>query len=111
MTSHGRKGKRTKTVKGISGHKFKRVSARHSKRTDGITGAMLHGVSHGTTIAGVRKLSKSARRPSRKFAGVLSGQSTRRVIEESARVAFGLKRIEDVELRYRKFVEQALQGM
>jgi ribosomal protein L34E len=111
MTGHGRKGKRPKTVKGIAGSKTKMVSARHSKRTDAITGETLHGVAHGATLTQMRRLSKTARRPSRKFGGVLSSKNTRRVLTESGLVAAGAKRIEDVELRYRKFVEQALQGM
>ncbi|MBS3062102.1 MAG: hypothetical protein J4215_05965 [Candidatus Diapherotrites archaeon] len=111
MTSHGRKGKRAKTRKGIAGHKTKMVSAKHGKRFCAINGELLHGVPHGHTLVEVRKLSKTKRRPSRIFGGILSGKATKRIIEDAAAVRFGTKRIEDVELRYKKFVEQALRTM
>ncbi len=111
MTNHGRKGKRPRVRKGIAGHKIKKVSARHASRNCALTGEKLHGVPHGKTVVQVRKLAKTNRRPSRIFGGILSGKATKHVIEESAAVRYGTKRIEDVDLRYRKYVEQALANM
>jgi ribosomal protein L34E len=67
---------------------------------------VLHGVAHGKTAAQVRKLSKTKRRPTGLFAGVLCGKCRSLIAEEAAKVEAKAKKISEVELRLRKYVEQ-----
>ncbi len=74
-----------------------------------ICGKPLHGVPHGKRPAQVRKLAKTERRPERIFAGILCPECTRRVIEYAFYVKHGVMEMRDVDMRYRKYVEQALK--
>lgn len=72
-----------------------------------ITGKRLSGVPQGTKSA-VAKCSKTEKRPSVPFGGILSGEARERVAIETAKVVAGVKSIDDVELKYRKYVEQLM---
>ncbi len=67
---------------------------------------VLHGVPHGKTSSQVRKLSKTKKRPTGLFAGVLCGKCRALVAEEAAKVEAKAKKASEVELRLRKYVEQ-----
>ena len=81
------------------------------KHVCALCGRPLHGVPHGRRPSQVRKLSKSERRPERFFGGVLCSECARRVLDDAFYVKTGVKRIEDVDLKERKFVEQALKAV
>ncbi len=69
---------------------------------------------HGTAVgkvSAVRKLSKTEKRPSTMFAGILSAGERVIVFEEAAKIACGEKSIDETDFRIRKFVEQALDRM
>ena len=71
-----------------------------------LCGAVLHGVPHGRKPSEVRKMGKTERRPSARFAGMLCGKCRATVFVEAAKVGSGLKKIQDVELRLREFTAQ-----
>ncbi len=99
------------TVKGIFGSKIRKKEARHSAHTCALTGEKLMGVPHGKNVAQVRRMTKSGRRPSVMFGGILSSAARRSVISESAAIWSGAKKLTDVDLKSRKFVEQALLAL
>ncbi len=79
------------------------------KHVCALCGRPLHGVPHGKRPVQVRKLSKSERRPERVFGGVLCAECARKVIDDAFYVKAGVKKIEEIDIRERKFVEQALK--
>ncbi len=92
-----------KFVKVPSGTKVKKIKKRKSKGKDALTGKKLHGV-----IAGKRK-KKTTKRPSALFGGILTGESRKLVQEEAAKVRVKIKKIEDVDLRLKQYVEIAVK--
>ncbi len=68
-----------------------------------VTGERLHGTGH-QGKSRVRKLSKSEKRPSVKFGGVLSSGARRELWENMALVAAGKKALVAVPVKLRKFV-------
>ncbi len=81
------------------------IKGKTSKRICALCKAVMHGTPHGKTTAEVRKLSKTEKRPTGLFGGVLCGKCRHIVIEEAAKVHSSVKKIEDVELRLKKYVE------
>ncbi len=78
------------------------------KRKCGLCGEKLHGVPHGKRSSEVRKLSKTQKRPSVPFGGVLCSKCRRKVIAEKIKIKNGLKTIEDLDYKTKKFVKQIL---
>lgn len=79
-----------------------------SKKTCGLCGETLHGVLHGKRKTQVLQLSKSQRRPSVLFGGVLCSSCRTEIIEEAVKVKTGLKNLSEVGFVERKFVEMAM---
>lgn len=52
-----------------------------------------------------RKLSKTQKRPSRIFGGVLCANCTVKMIEEAVKVKVGVKSLEKIDLSVKKYVE------
>jgi ribosomal protein L34E len=66
----------------------------------------------GKKLAGTHntnKKSKSQKRPSVPFGGIVSGKEREKIFIELGKVVSGEKQLEDVEQKYRKFVEQAMK--
>ena len=66
----------------------------------------------GRELAGVldkRKLSRTKRKPSAIFAGVLCNECRSVAIEEAIKVKTGIKRLEDCEMRFRSYIERSLK--
>jgi len=80
-----------------------------SKQECALCRHQLHGVPHGRKNFEVHTLSKTERRPSAAFGGVLCGKCRRTIIEETAKVKHGLKEMGEVDYVFKKFVEQAMQ--
>jgi ribosomal protein L34E len=80
---------------------------RDSKATKNcaVTGKMLAG----TSKKAKSKESKTQKRPSGPFGGVLSAPAREQVFIELAKVKAGIKNIDDVDQTYRKFVKQILK--
>ena len=90
------------------GQKIKLVRGRTAKRKCGVCGKQLHGMPHGLAKCGIGQLSKTEKRPSAPFAGALCSDCRTIVAEETAKISSG-KKIEEVELRYRPFVEKTIK--
>lgn len=71
-----------------------------------LCGDMLHGVPHGKKTNALRKLSKTQRRPSVPFAGILCGNCREMAAIETIKVAMKQKKFTDVELRVQPYVKQ-----
>ncbi len=94
--------------------KFRRKSSGKSKRYFvrdkagkhhcGVCKAVLHGTPHSKPASKIRKLSKSERRPTALFAGVLCSKCRTLVVEEAAKIESKTKKLDEVELRLRKYV-------
>jgi len=106
------KQKRKKFIRSISG-KARVVKARKktSKRTCIICKSLLHGVPHGKTKAQIARLSKSEKKPSVLFGGILCTACRRQVMDEAVLVNQEAKGIQQVDLSLQKFVQQALECM
>lgn len=68
--------------------------------------ARLHGVPHGKKVNALKKLSKTQRRPTAPFAGILCGNCREATVIEAIKVAIGQKKMNDVELRVQPYVQQ-----
>ena len=99
------KKKHTKTASGKREYRFKEQGAKHKCA---ITGRTLSGVSHQRQNE-KNKGSKSQRRPSAPFGGVLSGEAREQVFIELGKVLAGAKQIDDVDAKYRTYVKQAMK--
>ncbi|MFH1544519.1 MAG: 50S ribosomal protein L34e [archaeon] len=71
----------------------------------------LHGVPHGKKPSEVRRLSKTERRPTALFAGVLCNQCRTNAMEEAAKVNQKIKKLTEVELILRNYVEVIEKGL
>lgn len=79
---------------------------KHSKHRCTICNRVLHGLPHGKRKHEVSRLSKSKRKPSVLLAGIVCGKCRQKIVEEAAKVKYGLKKINDVDLRMRKYVKR-----
>lgn len=94
--------------KSASGSKVERYSEKKSRPSCAITGNKLAGVPNATKC-GRKKFSKTEKRPSAPFGGVLSGEAREKVFVELGKVVAGIKEIDDVDAKYRKYVKQAMK--
>jgi ribosomal protein L34E len=106
MVEPNKRRRQYKHKKTMSGTKREYFDGKNKKPTCAITGKSLHGVLHGTTSM-VRKHSKTQKRPSAPFGGILSGEAREQVFIELAKVIAGIKKMDDVDEKYRKYVKQA----
>ena len=79
---------------------------KHAKLRCAICDALLHGVSHGQSKAGLAKQSKSQKRPTGVFAGILCATCKRMIISEAAKVKSGMKTLQDTDVRIRNYMAQ-----
>ena len=106
MPTPGERSKKKKFRKTITKTKIVYVKKKAKKQTDPITGKKLAGVPHGKK-KGKLNIAKSKKKPTGMFGGILSGESRKKVIEETIKVKLGLKKLENVPIKEKKFVEQA----
>ena len=71
-------------------------------------GRKMHGMPHRCNENQTRKLSKTKRRPEVMFAGTLCNQCRTNVWNESAKVYAGIKPLDEIDLRLKNWVNQAL---
>jgi len=103
-SERAKKKKFRRNAKGKSKTVF--VKDKAGKHHCAICKAVLHGVPHGKSSAQVRKLAKTKRRPTALFAGVLCTKCRSKAVTEAAKVEAGVKKLENVELRFQKYAEQ-----
>ncbi|MDP6670220.1 MAG: 50S ribosomal protein L34e [archaeon] len=104
MTNPGQKTMKKKKRRTPSGSKEYYVREKTGKRSCAVCKKPMHGVPHGKTVAEVSKLSKTKKRPSVPFGGVLCTKCRRQVFEEKAKVENGLKKAEDVDLLINNYI-------
>jgi len=98
----------------MSGHAITRNPKRrkmgNGKHGCAICGAIMQGVVNSRGSSGVRKKSKSERRPNAIFGGILCTKCRERAIIDAASIKIcGDKRIEDISIKSRHFVEEAMK--
>ena len=108
MVSPNKRRMQYDTKKVPSGVKREYFKGKHKKIKCAITGKNLAGVPN-ETKANLRKHSKTEKRPSVPFGGVLSGEAREEVFVELGKVVAGIKPMEDVDIKYRKYVKQAMK--
>jgi ribosomal protein L34E len=91
-----------------NGTKREYFKGKHKKLKCSLTGKDLHGVPH-ETKCNTRKHAKTEKRPSAPFGGILSGEARAKVFIEMGKVLAGIKNIDDVDDKYRKYVKQAMK--
>ena len=89
----------------VSIHYFKGKASKHSCA---LCGSQLHGTPHGRRKSGVAKLSKTERRPSSAFGGVLCGNCREVIFTEAIKVKSKVKDIREVSFKSKKYVEMAM---
>lgn len=97
------KKKFTRTISGKVKVSYSRDKP--SKHHCAICKGILHGTAHNKSVAEVSKLSKTQKRPSVIFGGVLCTKCRKAVMEDSAKVISEVKTIDDINLTRRKYVE------
>lgn len=96
-----------KARKTPSGNTTKYFRQKTATKVCAVTKKPLAGVSH--TQKKTKKLSKTAKRPSVPFGGILSAPAREKVSIELAKVVSGEKEINDVDQKYRKYVTQLMK--
>lgn len=107
MPTPGQKTKKKKKRRTAKGCKDYYVREKTGKHHCAICGHELHGVPHGKINVMVSKLSKTEKRPSVPFGGILCTKCRRLVIEQETMVKNGFKKIDGVDFKARKFFASA----
>lgn len=107
MPNRSERAKKTKFKK-KTGAKSERIFVRGKtgKHVCALCEKTVHGTPHGKTAAEVRKLSKTKRRPTGIFAGILCNKCRAKVAGEAAKIEAKIKKPGDIEVRLKKYVEQ-----
>ncbi|MBI5553303.1 MAG: hypothetical protein HY917_01030 [Candidatus Diapherotrites archaeon] len=103
-TQRTRKKKMVRTP-GKTSRRFVGTKAR--PHASALSGRPLSGVTHGKR-GKVNKHSKTQKRPTVPFGGLLNGPDRRRIMEQAARVRHGFKTIQAVNLKEQILIQQAL---
>ena len=82
------------------------VTKKHAKLTCSLCDKQLHGVTHGKTSSETKRTSKTAKRPTGPFAGILCGGCRNMVATEAVKVKSGIKEIKDLDLNVKQYVQQ-----
>ncbi len=85
------------------------VKKKTGKRHCSVCGRALHGTPSGKGIAGTGKLSKTQKRPSAMFAGLLCNKCRATVLEEALKIKYAGKKQEESSIKLKKFVEDAMK--
>jgi ribosomal protein L34E len=107
MTKPQDRNKKYKYRKSASETKREYFRGKHKKTICAITKKVLHGVPHETKVGHAKK-SKTEKRPSAPFGGILSGEAREKVFIELGKVIAGIKQVDDVDQKYRKYVKQVM---
>jgi ribosomal protein L34E len=108
MVAPGKRRMQYKQRKSASGTKREYFKGKHKKQTCAVSGKVLAGVPH-ETKSGHSKHSKTEKRPSAPFGGILSGEVRAQVAVEAGKVHAGVKKMDDVDEKYRKYVKQLMK--
>ncbi len=86
------------------------VREKTGKRICGLCSGILMGIPHGKTDSKINALSKTEKRPSVPFGGVLCSKCRRKIISEKVKIEAGIKKIDDLEHNTKKFVKQVIRN-
>ena len=100
MTKPSDKGRKFKHKKTMSETKKEFFDKKNKKKRCAITKNILHGTAR-EGKGKIRKLSKTKRRPSVPFGGILSSKAREEVFTEMGKVAAGIKTIDMVDEKYK----------
>jgi ribosomal protein L34E len=103
MVDTGKRRMKRKSIKRPSKTTKTYYRDRKQKTNCAVSGNKLAGT-HNTN-----KKSKSQKRPSVPFGGIVSGKERERIFIETGKVICGEKTLDKVGQKYRKFVEQAIK--
>ncbi len=106
-SDRGKKKKFKRTPRGKTKKVWKKKKP--GKQKCAICKKILHGVPHGKTATQRKKLSKSKKRPSAFFGGVICGKCRAMVMEESAKIVAKVKKINDVDIFLKPWVEKTVK--
>ena len=90
---------------------IKSKQAKKAKRICGLCKKNLHGVPHGLDNARAGKLSKTQKRPSVIFGGVLCNACRREVIEEAFKVKEGIKQMSETSSTQKIYIESMVKRL
>jgi large subunit ribosomal protein L34e len=107
MVDTGKRSMKKKSRKTPSKTTMEYFKGINSKRICPITKTALLGVTHDQKKA--KKQSKTQKRPNVPFGGVLSSKAREQVFTEVAKVRAGIKEVNDIDQKYRKYVKQAMK--
>ncbi len=107
MVDTGKRSMKKKSRKTPSKTTTEYFREKNSKRICPINKTALLGVTHDQKKA--RKQSKTQKRPNVPFGGVLSSKAREQVFTEVAKIKAGIKELNDVDQKYRKYVSQAMK--
>jgi len=108
MVNPGKARMKRKSKKVSSKSKVEHYRGKKGIPKCAVTGNKLAGT-HTPTKGLANKKSKSQKRPSVPFGGVLSSKARKQVFDELGKVKAEIKTIEEVGQKYRKYVEQAMK--
>lgn len=108
MTQPKDRARKYKKRKSSSGTKKVHFNEKSQRKLCAIKGTPLSGTSR-ETRGMISKESKTQRRPSVPFGGILSGAAREEVFIELGKVAAGIKSVDEVDEKYRKYVKQSLK--
>lgn len=107
MVDTGKRSMKKKMRKTPSKNSIEYFKGKNSKRKCPITKKALLGVTHNQKKA--KKQSKTQKRPSVPFGGVLNSKARQEVFVEIGKIISGIKSIEEVDQKYRKFIVQIIK--
>ena len=79
---------------------------KHKKLKCALCEKNLHGVPHGASRSVVAKISKSQRRPTGAFGGILCNQCKKMIMSESVKVKSRVKKMDNVNIEIRPYIKQ-----
>ncbi|MFH1664371.1 MAG: 50S ribosomal protein L34e [archaeon] len=102
-----RKKKFRRSVKGRSKPYY--TKGKNARHKCALCSKVLQGTPHSKTTGEITKLSKTQKRPSVPFGGVLCSECRTKVIDEAVKVVSKEKKEEDLELKSKNYVKQMIE--
>lgn len=110
MTKPKDKNKRKKFRRSVKG-KSKVFYSREKKGKHrcSLCTKVLHGAPHSKSVGKITKLSKTQKRPSVVFGGILCSECRTKITDEAIKVVSKEKKEEELELKSKKYVKQMVE--
>ncbi len=87
------------------------VKKKAGKRECCLCGRAMHGTPSGKRVAATRRLSKTEKRPTAMFAGLVCNKCRAAIIEEAAKIKYAGKQASESSIKTQKFVSIAIKKM